>query len=185
MRGLKDRVAVANVRPGSNSQSAHLRRASVRNVISIKVRSRQHRVFVRPRDYLLEDRVGDPVVDHDLLLPFAAPVRCINAVEHALDFLLHLLPERRLGKFHPRFDHLCIFRDRQLRVLILVIQNPALALGDYLIAKLFGGKLVSPLAERALGKLLDISFVHQRHRFPSALQSVLDRHPHQPLGSAH
>ena len=61
---FKNSETIPDIRTGSDSQAANLRRASVRDVIAIQVRRGQHGVFVRPRDHLLEDGIGNAVVDH-------------------------------------------------------------------------------------------------------------------------
>ena len=78
-----------------------------------------------------------------------------------------------------------ILRDGQIRILVFVVENPALALGDDLVAEFFGGEFVSPLAERAFGELLDVAFVHERDGLASVLERVLDGHADQALGSGH
>ncbi len=51
------------------------------------------------------------------------------------------------------------------------------------IAKFIDCDFIAPFAERALGELLDISFVHQRDGFALVLQRELNRNAHQALGS--
>src|SRR6185312_3908829 len=75
MGGLKDGVLVADVGARSYSQSAHLRGACVRNIVSVQVRGGQNVILRGPYDDLLEDRVSNTVIDHDLLLPRAVPMR--------------------------------------------------------------------------------------------------------------
>ena len=47
--------------------------------------------------------------------------------------------------------------------------------------ELLARNFVSPVAERALGELHDVAFVHQRHRLAALLDRIPDRHVHQPL----
>ncbi len=61
--------------------------------------------------------------------------------------------------------------------------NPALAFGDDLVAEFVGGDFVSPLAECAFGKFLNVALVHQRDGLEAGFERVLDRHAHQALGS--
>ena len=65
----------------------------------------------------------------------------------------------------------------------MVVDDPALALGDDLVAELLRGQLVSPLAECAFGELLDVALVHEGHRLAIVGQRVLDGHAHQALGA--
>ena len=185
VRRFEDRVTIANVCPRSDAQPANLRRASVRNVIAIEIRRRQHGVLIRPRHHLLEDRVGNAVVDHEFLLPLVVAVCGIDTVEHVFHFQLHSVAKRGRSKLHPRLNQFSILRHRQVQILVLVADDPALALRDHLVAKLLGGQLVSPLAERALGKLLDVALVHQRHTLAASLQRMKNRHAHQAFGSGH
>ena len=67
--------------------------------------------------------------------------------------------------------------------LILIVQDPALALGHHVLAKFLRGQLVTPIAKRSLRKFLNVSLVHQRHHVALVFQRMNDRPPHQPLGS--
>src|SRR3984885_11603205 len=180
---LKNRVTVTDVRAGCDAEPANLRRTGVGNVIPVQVRSSQNGILIRPRHHLLEDRIGDAVVDHDLVLPLAFAVRGVNAIEDFTHFLLDSLAKRRRSEFHARLNQFRILSHRQVRMLVFVVENPALALGHNLVAKFFGGQLVSPFAERALGKLLDVSLMHQGHALAIGRKRVLNRHADQTLGS--
>src|ERR1700687_1674815 len=181
--GFKTGVAIADVGARSDAQPAHLRRAGVGNVVSVQVRRGQYGIFIGSGHDLLEDGIGNPVVDHEFLPPRPLAMRGINRFQNVLDFLVDRLPEVFRGKLHARFDERSILLNRNVGVFILVAQNPALALGHHLVAKLLGRQLVNPLAERSLGKFLDISLVHQGHTLAAARQGELDRHPHQSLGT--
>ena len=63
-----------------------------------------------------------------------------------------------------------------------VAENPALALGDGLVAKLLDGNFVAPLAECAFSELLNIALVHQGDGLAAGLERVADGIPDQPLG---
>ena len=73
----------------------------------------------------------------------------------------------------------------KIRILIFVVDDPALALGDHLVAKFFRGQFVSPLAECAFGKFLDVALVHQGHALAAGFERMTNRHAHQALGSGH
>ena len=75
MGSLKDGEAVANVGSGSDAESADLSGAGVGNVIAVEVGSRKNAIFLRSDDHLLEDGIGDAVVDQQLLFPLAVAVR--------------------------------------------------------------------------------------------------------------
>src|SRR5271170_6281041 len=51
---FEDRIAVADIRPRSNAQAAHLRRACVRDIVAIQIRARQYAVLIRPDNDLLK-----------------------------------------------------------------------------------------------------------------------------------
>src|SRR5581483_10371908 len=68
-------------------------------------------------------------------------------------------------------------------IAVQVIDDPALALSDHLIAKLLGCQLVAPLTKSSFRELLNVTLVDQRHRLAAVLQRVLDSHADQALGS--
>ena len=70
-----------------------------------------------------------------------------------------------------------------LRIFVAVAEDPALALGDDLVAEFFHRQFVAPVAERALGKLLDVALVHDGHDALLVIERVLNRAAHQPLRS--
>ena len=181
--GFKAGVAIADIGPGRDPQPAHLGRARVRDVVSVQIGRGQHRVFIRPRNHLLEDGVGDAVIDHELFLPRTLAVGGIDRVHDVFDFLVDGLPEVFRGKFHAGLDQRGILFDRKVLVFVFVVQDPALALGHHLVAKFFCGQFISPLAECAFGKFLDVSLVHQGHALAPTLEGKLDGHAHQALGA--
>ena len=122
----------------------------------------QDGVFIRARDHLLENRICDAVIDHQLLLPCAVTVGGIDLVEHRSHFFCDRFAKLRRRVFQSGFDQRGILFDAQIRVLVFVVDDPTLALGDDLVAELFRRKFVSPLAKCAFGELLNVAFVHQR-----------------------
>src|SRR5215469_3726244 len=74
---------------------------------------------------------------------------------------------------------------RKTWVFVFVVEDPALALGDDLLAELFGRKLISPLAERAFGELLNVTFVDQCDRLKTIVERMLDRHAYQAFSGEH
>ena len=66
---------------------------------------------------------------------------------------------------------------------VFVAQNPALALGDGLSAELLLGNFIAPLAECALGELLDVALMDQRDGLAALGQRSLDGGAHQALGA--
>ncbi len=157
-------IAVADVGSGSDAESAHLRGAGVGDVVAVEVGRGQHAVFVGARDDLLEDGVGNAIVDHQLLLPRALAVGGVDGVEAIFHFFVEGLAEIIGREFQARFDLVGILLDGEIRILVFVVDDPALTLGDDLVAELLGGDFVSPLAECAFGEFLDVAFVDQRDR---------------------
>ena len=51
------------------------------------------------------------------------------------------------------------------------------------VGELLAHQLVAPLPEGALGELLDVALVHQRHRVALAVERVLDGGPDEALGA--
>ena len=85
-----------------------------------------------------------------------------DGVEHALDFGIERIAKCLVAEFEARLNQRGILFDGDVGVGIDIAENPALALGHRLVAKLLDGYFVSPLAECAFGELLDIALVHQR-----------------------
>ncbi len=69
--------------------------------------------------------------------------------------------------------------DEQLVAGVAVAVVPA----DGHVGELLAHELVAPFAERALGELLDVALVHQRHRAALAVERVLDGGADEALGS--
>ena len=87
----KHAEAVADIRAGRHAEPADLRGAGVGEVVAVQIGRGEHLIFVRARQDLLEDGIGDAVVDQDLLLPLAAAVRRVDGIEHLLHFGVDLL----------------------------------------------------------------------------------------------
>ena len=90
-------------------------------------------------------------------------VRIVSRI--SLTSLLYGLAEGRRRIFHPRFDHFRILSDGQVRILVLVVEDPAFTFGDDLVPKFLSRDLVSPLTEGALGEFLNVALVNQRDDF--------------------
>src|SRR5262249_37305246 len=95
------------------------------------------------------------------------------------------LAEGWRSELHSRLDHFGILRDAEARVLVFVIENPALALRDDFVAKILYRNLVPPLAECPFRKLLDIALVHEGYGLASSLERVLNRHADKALRPCH
>ena len=87
------------------------------------------------------------------------------AVDHALHFLVESIAEILRRKLHARLNHLGIVFDGKAGIAVEVVDDPALAFGDDLVAEFLRRQLVSPLAECAFSELLDVALVDDRHRF--------------------
>ena len=109
----------------------------------------------------------------------------IDAIEHFFYFFLYGLAEGGRSELHAGLDQFGILRDREIRIAIQVVDDPALTLGHDLVAKFFGGELVSPFAEGALGEFLNVALVHQGYTLAAGLNRIQNRHADQALGSGH
>ncbi len=112
-------------------------------------------------------------------------MRRVNRIEAVFHFFVDRLAEVFLGELQAGFDEVGVLFDVRLGFLSLLSMNPALALGDDLAPELLRGNVVSPLAERAFGELLNVALVDERDRLAVIFESMLDRHAHQALGPGH
>src|ERR1041385_1893114 len=183
VRGLKHGVLVANIRAGRDSQAPDLRRASVRDIVAVEVWRGQNVIFRGADNHLLEDRIGNAVIDHDLFLPRAIAMRLADGVEHLLHFRLNFLPEANGRKLHSRLDHRGVLLHAKVGILVFVVQDPALAFGYDLVAELIASHFIAPFAKSAFSKFLDVALMHQSHRAAFVVHRVLDRHAHQAFGA--
>ena len=98
-----------------------------------------------------------------------------------IDHALHLSADRFffLGRqaVVARVDHLGVGLNAQPRVLIGVVQDPALSLRDAVSTEFRRRQLVTPITEGALREFHDVALVHQGHvaLFAFHPQGVLDR----------
>src|SRR5438270_5258544 len=182
---FEDRITIADVSAGGNAEPSHLRRAGVGNVIAVQVGRCQHRVLVSAGYDLLEDGIGDAVVDHQLLFPRSIAVSLVDGIEDIFHFLVNRIAEFRRAELQARLDQVCILLDCNIGILVLVVENPALALGNDLVAKFLRGQFVAPLAKSALGELLDVALVNQGYTLAAVLERELNGHANQALGSGH
>jgi hypothetical protein len=89
------------------------------------------------------------------------------------------------AKLKAGLDEVRVLFNREIRILVFIVDDPALTLGHDLVAEFLRSEFVSPLAERAFGELLDVAFVDERDRFVLMFESVLDGHPYQTLCAGH
>src|SRR6266478_310223 len=181
MSRFKHPVAIADIRTRRHTEPAHLSCASIGQIISVQIGSRQHAVFIRPQQDLLKHGVCDAVIDHQLVLPLSFAMRRGYRVERLLYFAVNSLLERVRSLFESRFDQRRILFHGKRGILVQIVHDPALALGDRLRSELFARQVIAPVAERALGKLLDVALVHQRNALLVVRQRVLDGPAHQPF----
>src|SRR5712664_1833300 len=150
VRRFENAESVADIRSRRHTESAHLRRACIGQIIAIQIGSRQHAVFIRPQQHLLKHRIRDAVVDHQFLLPLSLSVSRVNRVERLLHFAADRLLERVRGRLESWLDQRRILLHRERRILVQIVHNPALALGDRLRSELLARQVIAPVAERAL-----------------------------------
>ena len=183
MRRFKNRIAIADVRAGSNAEAAHLRGGRVRDVVAVEICSRQNAVVRRANDDLLEDGVGDAVVDENLVLPRAFAVCLADGVENAFDLGIERIAKFLVAEFEAGLNQRGILFDGDVGVGVDIAEDPAFALGDGLVAKLLDRNLVSPLAERTFGELLNVALVHQRYGLAAGLERLANGITDEALGS--
>src|SRR5258708_4623484 len=118
MSGLENGMLVTDVRARRNPQPSDLRCAGIGDVVAVEVRRRQNVILRWTDDYLLENGVSNPVIDHDLLFPCALAVGRVNGVKTLLDFAVELFLEARRRKFKTRLDHCGVLLDGQTGVLV-------------------------------------------------------------------
>ena len=174
--GFKDGGGVADVGARRHAQSAHHSRCRIGDVVAVEVEGGEHRILLGPGLDLLEDAVGDAVIDQHHRLPLAIAVAFADAIDHGLH--LGADPFFFLGgeAVVARLDQAGVVLAAEGVVPLQVVEDPAFPLGDAHVAEFAGGQLVAPVAEGALGEFHDVALVHQGHVALVALeaQGVLD-----------
>ena len=120
------------------------------------------------------------------IFDFHAPLpwRLADGVEDALDLRVERVAEGLASRIsRPGSMSAAFCFDGQAGVGVHVAQNPALALGDGLGAELLRRDLVAPLAEGALGELLDVALVDQRDGLAACFEGGADGVADQALGA--
>ncbi len=105
MRCFKHAVAVADIRARRHAEPADLRGAGIGQIIAIQIRRCEHAVFIRAHEHLLEHRICDAIVDHQLLLPLALSMSRVNRVQCLLHFVVNGFLERIDRLLQSRLDH--------------------------------------------------------------------------------
>src|SRR5437868_11876423 len=108
-----------------------------------------------------------------------------DRVEHRLDFTFDRTPKVIRREFHSGLNKACVFLDRDAGVAVFISQNPALALGDDMVAKFVLCEFIAPFTKCALGEFLDISFMHERYSLSPIIECKLNRQAYQALGTGH
>ena len=133
---------------------------------------------------MLKHGVGDAVIDHQLLFPLGLTVGLVDRTKSLTDFVVDCFLEGLGSLIETRLDRRGVLFDGDLRILVEVINDPALALSDRLRAELFLGEFIAPVAEAAFGKFLNIPLVNEGYTLAFVGQRVLDSAPDQALGSS-
>src|SRR4051794_32121784 len=104
VRGFEEADVVADVRARRDSEPANLGCAGVGQVVAIEVGAREHVVVGRSRQDLLEDAIGDAIVDEDLALPRRATPHFLLGHDVVAELggrhFVSPVPERALGELH-------------------------------------------------------------------------------------
>lgn len=72
---LEHRHRIETIGPECDADTADLRGEHIRNVIAVKIQGSE-RCILRPQQYLLEERLGADVLDHDLASGLGLIRRC-------------------------------------------------------------------------------------------------------------
>src|SRR5579862_6807140 len=102
--GFEDGVSIADVGAGSNAEASDLRGGRVGDVVAIEIGGGQDAVVGWANDDLLEDGVGDAVVDEDFRFPGAVAVGLADGVEGGFHFGIDRIAESLGREFEARFD---------------------------------------------------------------------------------
>src|ERR1700691_1252401 len=97
----------------------------------------------------------------------------VDGIQGAFNFRRDAFPEFFVRLLQARLDHLRDLFGGEIGVAVLIVEDPAFALGDHVGAKFLDGKLVTPIAEGAFGELHNVALVNQRHYAALFFQGVL------------
>ncbi len=183
MRCFEYGEAIADVSARRNAQATHLRSGSVGDVVAVEVGRRQNAVVGGPNDDLLEDGIGNAVVDEDLVLPRPVAVRFADRIEHSFDFGIEFVAKCLVPELEARLDECRVFFNRDAGVRIDIAEDPALALRHGLIAEFLHRHFVAPFPKCAFSELLDVALVNERDSLAAGLDGVADRVTYQALGA--
>ena len=100
-----------------------------------------------------------------------------------LDLFANRSLKARRAELHAGLDERGVLLDGEAGVGVEVAEDPAFALGDGFGAELLCGDLVAPLAEGALGELLDVALVDQGNGLAAGFKGVADGVADQALGA--
>ena len=112
--GLKDGMAgmIVYISAGSYSNTAHDSSKCVGDVITIEVKGSSNGVFIRTKQYLLQERIGDHILDDDFVarllkyLPRSAVE--VDSAEFSFSQFITPVAESALRKLHNvSFVHQC------------------------------------------------------------------------------
>src|SRR5204863_8458382 len=78
-------------------------------------------------------------------------------------------------------DRARVVLDARLSVLLLVAEDPALALRHHLVTELARGQVVAPIAEGAFGELHDVALVHEGEALALVVEGVAEGGAHEAL----
>jgi hypothetical protein len=70
VRRFEDRDTLADIAPGRYSDASDLRCERIRNVVAIQVQRCNDIVFFRPHQDLLQEIIGDDILDYDFVARF-------------------------------------------------------------------------------------------------------------------
>ena len=105
-------------------------------------------------------------------------MRCGDGGQYIADFATGLLAEFSRSQLQTWFDKGGnLLRDEGC-IAIVMLEDPAFALGHDLLAEFVTGNLVTPVPERPLGKFLDVALMHDGDRAAIVFQRIADSGAH-------
>ena len=101
MGGFKHGGGVGQIGPGCDAYAAHFRRECIRDIVTIEVEGGDYVVVFRPQEYLLQEGVGDHILDDDAVRQFYPGAGVYRfACEFAHSQIVAPLLEATLGELH-------------------------------------------------------------------------------------
>src|SRR5215467_10944937 len=103
----------------------------------------------------------------------------VDRVENVFDFLVNGLTKFGRGELQPGLNKAGVLLNRKIRILVFVVEYPAFALSNNLVAEFLSRQFVAPLPKCTFGEFLDVSLVDERYTLAAIFECVLNCHPYK------